>query len=160
MGADIRLHNETTMGAEPVADIEVRHAKLKGIEIPQEQVPLAIDEFPVIFIAAACAEGETVLRGAKELRVKETDRIAAMAEGLQTLGVQAKPLEDGIIIQGGKIGGGRVKSYDDHRIAMAFAVAGCVTTEEVIVENCENVQTSLPNFVEVARDIGFSLILE
>ncbi len=154
MGADIRLHNESKMGAEPVADIEIRYAQLKGIEIPQDQVPLAIDEFPVIFIAAACAEGETVLRGAKELRVKETDRIAAMAEGLQTLGISVQTFEDGMLIQGGKLGGGRVKSHDDHRIAMAFAVAGCVAADEIIVENCNNVQTSFPNFADLANQIG------
>src|SRR5690625_5614361 len=115
MGADLTLSNEREIGGEPVADIRVRYAPLKGIRIPEEQVPLAIDEFPALFIAAACAEGETVLTGAEELRVKESDRIQAMADGLQTLGVNAQPTPDGIVIQGGPMGGGEVETHVDHR---------------------------------------------
>ena len=117
MGARIQLANERDAGGEPVADLRVRSAKLKGIRIPEEQVPLAIDEFPALFVAAACAEGETVLTGAEELRVKESDRIQVMADGLRALGVDAQPTPDGIVIQGGgRIGGGRVDSHGDHRI--------------------------------------------
>ena len=123
MGADITLQNEREVGGEPVADIRVRYAPLKGIEIPEDQVPLAIDEFPALFIAAACAEGRTVLRGAEELRVKESDRIAAMAEGLTTLGIANEVLDDGIIIDGGTLGGGVIHTFHDHRIAMSFAIA-------------------------------------
>src|SRR5690606_39168254 len=113
MGADIELFNQREVGGEPVADIRVRAAQLKGIEIPEALVPLAIDEFPVLFIAAACAEGRTVLRGAEELRVKESDRIQVMADGLQTLGVKAEPTPDGIVIEGGPMGGGEVWAHGD-----------------------------------------------
>ncbi len=147
MGANIELTNQRVAGNEPVADITVRSAQLKGIDIPSSQVPLAIDEFPVIFIAAACATGTTRLCDAKELRVKESDRIAAMAEGLQTLGIEATPTEDGIIIQGGRCQGGQVDSYDDHRIAMAFAIAACVADSPVTIKNCTNIQTSYPAFL-------------
>ena len=123
MGADIEILNPRDAGGEPVADLRVRSAALRGIRIPQAQVPLAIDEFPALFIAAACAEGETLLSGAQELRVKESDRIQVMAEGLAALGVEAEPRADGIRIRGGDLGGGLVDSRGDHRIAMAFAIA-------------------------------------
>jgi 3-phosphoshikimate 1-carboxyvinyltransferase len=145
------------VGGEPVADIRVRYARLKGIEIPEDQVPLAIDEFPVLFIAAACADGVTVLRGAEELRVKESDRIQVMADGLHTLGVKAEPTEDGIIITGGILGGGTVHSHHDHRIAMSFAVAALRASAPIHIENCENVATSFPNFVELAQRAGLRL---
>src|SRR5690625_4303126 len=121
MGADLTLSNEREIGGEPVADIRVRYAPLKGIRIPEEQVPLAIDEFPALFIAAACAEGETVLTGAEELRVKESDRIQAMADGLQTLGVNAQPTADGVVIQGGPMGEGGAASDVAHRAAIGRA---------------------------------------
>ena len=119
MGGNIEVLNEREVGGEPVADIRIQSAQLKGIHIPEDQVPLAIDEFPAIFIAAACAEGETVLTGAEELRVKESDRIQAMVDGLVTLGVDAKGTHDGAIIQGfgaaGSFGGGEIESQHDHR---------------------------------------------
>ncbi len=158
MGADIQLTNERVAGGEPVADIRVRHAALHGIHIPEDQVPLAIDEFPAIFVAAACATGTTVLTGAGELRVKESDRIQAMADGLATLGIEARPTPDGIEIRGGTLGGGRVKSFDDHRIAMAFAVAGLAAQAPVTIDQCQNVATSFPGFVSLARRAGFSLM--
>jgi 3-phosphoshikimate 1-carboxyvinyltransferase len=158
MGADITLSNEVTTGGEPVADIRVRYAPLKGIQIPIEQVPLAIDEFPAIFIAAACATGQTVLTGAEELRVKESDRIQAMAEGLAILGIDATATEDGIIIEGGTIGSGEIDSLGDHRIAMSFAIAGLRAGGTVVINNCANVATSFPNFVALATSTG--LILE
>jgi len=125
MGADIRLENPREVGGEPVADLRVRAAALKGIEIPEALVPLAIDEFPVLFVAAACAEGRTVLRGAQELRVKESDRIQVMADGLLALGVKCEPTPDGIIIDGGLMGGGEVhapwRSPDRHGVQRGFA---------------------------------------
>jgi 3-phosphoshikimate 1-carboxyvinyltransferase len=157
MGADITIENERVIGGEPVADIHVRSAQLKGIHIPEDQVPLAIDEFPVLFVAAACAAGTTVLTGARELRVKESDRIAVMAEGLKRLGVALQETEDGIIINGGAIGGGEVDSHDDHRIAMAFAIAGLRATAPVTVRDCRNVDTSFPGFVSLAQQAGLNI---
>ena len=160
MGADLTLENRREVGGEPVADIRVRSALLQGIEIPAGQVPLAIDEFPVLFIAAACAQGRTVLRGAEELRVKESDRIAAMAEGLSTLGIQNEVLEDGIIIEGGTLGGGVVETYQDHRIAMSFAVAAVRAEAEITVLNCDHVATSFPGFQGLARRLGLQISVE
>ncbi len=157
MGADITLLNEKVVGGEPVADLHVKYSKLTGIAIPEEQVPLAIDEFPAIFIAAACAQGKTVLTGAEELRVKESDRIQAMADGLAILGVDAIAQPDGIVINGGGIGGGRVDSVGDHRIAMAFSVAALRATSAIEVENCANVQTSFPSFVGLAKQVGLKI---
>ena len=158
MGADIELLNPREIGGEPVADIRVRHAPLKGIAIPEDQVPLAIDEFPALFVAAACAEGETVLTGARELRVKESDRIQVMADGLQTLGVDAEPTEDGMVIQGGgKIGSGRVQSHGDHRIAMSFAMASLRASGPIEIEDCANVNTSFPDFVALAAGVGLKI---
>lgn len=157
MGADITLSNEAMAGGEPLADVRVRHARLRGIEIPLEWVPLAIDEFPALFVAAANAQGETVLTGAEELRVKESDRIAAMAEGLQQLGVRAQPTPDGMRIIGGEYRGGEIQSHGDHRIAMAFAIAGLNARTEVWVRDCANVATSFPGFVELARQAGLRI---
>lgn len=157
MGADITLSNERVVGGEPVADIRVRHAPLKGIEIPVDQVPLAIDEFPALFIAAACADGRTVLRGAEELRVKESDRIAAMAEGLTTLGIHNEVLHDGIIIEGGTLGGGVIHTFGDHRIAMSFAIAALRAQREINVLECGHVATSFPGFDALARGLGLQI---
>ena len=160
MGADITLKNERVVGGEPVADIQVRYAPLHGIEIPEDQVPLAIDEFPVLFIAAACAQGRTVLRGAEELRVKESDRIAAMAEGLNTLGVSNEVLADGIIIDGGTIGGGEIRTHMDHRIAMAFSIAALRAEQEIVVLDCDHVATSFPGFDALARGLGLQITVQ
>ena len=157
MGGDITVFNEREVGGEPVADIRIRHAQLKGINIPEDQVPLAIDEFPVLFVAAACAEGQTVLTGAEELRVKESDRIQVMADGLQAMGIDAKPTEDGIVIQGGQITGATVESHHDHRIAMSFAVASLRATNPIRVTGCDNVATSFPNFVSLAAGLGMNI---
>ncbi len=162
MGADITLENPREVGGEPVADIRVRYAPLKGIKIPEDQVPLAIDEFPAIFVAASCAEGETVLTGAEELRVKESDRIQAMADGLEILGVDARPTPDGIVIQGkgsegAVFGGGEVDSLGDHRIAMSFAVAALRAGADIRIKHCANVATSFPNFAELAKGAGMNL---
>jgi len=157
MGANITINNEREVGGEPVADIRVRYAKLKGIKIPEDQVPLAIDEFPAIFIAAACATSETTLTGAKELRVKESDRIQVMADGLTTLGIDAKPTEDGIVIQPGQITGGTVDSHGDHRIAMSFAMAALRANGTINITDCANVNTSFPGFVELAKEAGLDI---
>ena len=157
MGADLTLMNQREAGGEPVADIRVRSAKLKGIRIPEDQVPLAIDEFPAIFVAAACAEGETVLTGAEELRVKESDRIQVMADGLQVLGIDARPTRDGMVIQGGKLGSGTVESHGDHRIAMSFTMAGLRADGPIVIRDCANVNTSFPGFVALARKGGISV---
>lgn len=159
MGADITLLNQRQAGAEPIADILVRSAPLRGIHIPPELVPLAIDEFPVLFVAAAAASGETVLTNAAELRVKESDRIQVMADGLQILGIQAQPTGDGIVIQGdrGAMGGGEVDSHGDHRIAMAFAIASLQANSAIRIRDCENVNTSFPGFVELAQSVGLAI---
>lgn len=159
MGADIRLHERGGGGAEPVADIEVRASALRGIRVPEELVPLAIDEFPVLFIAAACAEGETLVTGAAELRVKESDRLAVMAEGLTRLGIVNELLPDGIRIQGGRFRPGRVDSHGDHRIAMSFAVASLACDGDIVIDDTENVGTSFPGFVDTARQAGLQVQL-
>jgi len=156
MGADIRLHPRGS-GAEPVADIEIHAAPLRGIRVPEALVPLAIDEFPVLFIAAACASGQTVVTGAEELRVKESDRLATMAEGLTTLGIRNELAPDGITIEGGRFGTGRIDSHGDHRIAMAFSIASLNAEGPIRVEDVENVATSFPGFVTIARRAGLSV---
>jgi 3-phosphoshikimate 1-carboxyvinyltransferase len=161
MGASIEILNEREVGGEPVADLRIVSKQLKGIAIPEELVPLAIDEFPVLFIAAACAEGQTRLSGAEELRVKESDRIQVMADGLHVLGVDAQPTPDGMVIQGGgKIGGGVVTSHGDHRIAMAFAIAGLRASAEITILDCANVNTSFPEFKDLAKNLGLALVCE
>ncbi len=157
MGADITLSNQQEVGGEPVADIRIRSAQLKGIHIPEELVPLAIDEFPVIFVAAACAEGETVLSGAEELRVKESDRIQVMADGLTSCGIDCEVQPDGIIIQGGQLTSGDIESHHDHRISMAFAIAGLRATGEILINDAANVDTSFPGFVELASAVGLGV---
>ena len=164
MGANIDMLNEREVGGEPVADLRIRSAQLKGIQIPEDQVPLAIDEFPAIFVAAACAEGTTVLTGAEELRVKESDRIQAMVDGLQILGVDAVGTEDGAIIKGfgseGSFNGGEVDSVDDHRIAMSFTIASLRANAAILVKDCANVSTSFPGFVELASGCGIKVAAE
>lgn len=160
MGADLELANHREVGGEPVADIRVRYAPLHGIDIPEDQVPLAIDEFPALFVAAACAEGKTRLTGAEELRVKESDRIKAMADGLTCLGIQAIPTPDGIDIQGGALRAGEVDSLGDHRIAMSFAIASLRTQGNILIRNCNNVATSFPGFVALANSVGLKIVEE
>ena len=157
MGGDLTVGNEREVGGEPVADIRIRSARLKGINIPEDQVPLAIDEFPALFIAAACAEGRTVLTGAEELRVKESDRIQVMADGLKLLGISAEPTPDGIVIEGGQLGSGRVVSHGDHHIAMSFAMAALRANGPIEIEDCANVATSFPDFVGLAKGAGLHI---
>ncbi len=159
MGANIELSNHREIGGELLADFRIQSAELIGINIPEELVPLAIDEFPAIFIAASCAKGETTLSGAKELRVKESDRIQVMADGLKTLGIECKVLDDGIKIFGGEYlkPSGAIKSHHDHRISMSFAVASIRSKFDIEIEGVDNVKTSFPNFVELANYIGMDL---
>ena len=160
MGANIEVLNERVVGGEPVADLHVVYSPLTGIDIPEALVPLAIDEFPVLFVAAACAKGQTRLSGAEELRVKESDRIQVMADGLKILGVDAQPTEDGMVIQGGTIGGGVVTSHGDHRIAMAFSIAGLRADAPIIILDCANVNTSFPEFKDLVHRLGLALVCE
>jgi 3-phosphoshikimate 1-carboxyvinyltransferase len=162
MGAQIRIHPhpQATPGGEPIADIEVRKSALQGIRVPESLVPLAIDEFPAFFIAAALAEGETLVRGALELRVKESDRLAAMAQGLTVLGVENRLLDDGLWIRGGSgFGGGTLESHGDHRIAMAFAVAALAARAPLEILDVANVATSFPGFLELARSAGLQIAI-
>ncbi|HBG88644.1 MAG TPA: 3-phosphoshikimate 1-carboxyvinyltransferase [Stenotrophomonas sp.] len=158
MGADITEENPAEQGGEPVADLVVRHAPLKGARIPEELVPDMIDEFPALFVAAAAAEGQTVVTGAAELRVKESDRLAAMATGLRALGMQVDETDDGATLHGGiTLGSGTIESHGDHRIAMAFAIAGQISGGEVRINDIANVATSFPDFDGLARSAGFNL---
>ncbi|WP_411691480.1 bifunctional prephenate dehydrogenase/3-phosphoshikimate 1-carboxyvinyltransferase [Acinetobacter gandensis] len=166
MGADLTVENERIAGGEPIADIRIRGSRtLKGIHMPEDQVPLAIDEFPALFIAAACAEGQTILTGAAELRVKESDRIQVMADGLKIMGIECTPTDDGIIIEGkGKSGewgaiftGGQIESHHDHRIAMSFSMAGLRTSGEINILGTETVATSFPTFTELTTQAGLEI---
>ena len=161
MGADITVSNMKDVGGEPVGDIRIRYTELNGIEIPVNLVPLAIDEFPVILVAASFATGTTVLKGAEELRVKESDRIQAMVDGLNLIGVDIEGTADGAIVNGGLVNSQidelEVNSFHDHRIAMAFAVAGLRVESKLVINDCDNVATSFPNFTDLANSIGFAI---
>lgn len=158
MGAHIERGALHACGSEPVADLTVRGSELRGIEIPAAAVPLAIDEFPAIFIAAACARGRTVLHGAEELRHKESDRIAVMATGLATLGVEVEVYPDGIAIEGGQLRGGEIDAQGDHRIAMAFAMAALRADGPIIIRNAANIATSFPSFIATATAAGLRIV--
>jgi len=157
MGADIEVLNERTLGAEPVADLRVRGCALQGIRIDRSLVAAAIDEFPAVFVAAACARGVTEVSGAEELRVKESDRIQAMCEGLVSLGVSAQPQADGARICGGRLHGGSVDSRGDHRVAMSFAMAGLRAEQPIAIMDCANVSTSFPGFAALAASAGLGI---
>lgn len=157
MGASIAETNSHVAGGEPVADLVVRSAPLHGIEVPTHYVADMIDEFPALFVAAAGAEGATTVRGAAELRVKESDRIAVMAAGLRTLGVDVEEAPDGAAITGGRLRGGSVDACGDHRCAMAFAVAGATAAGSITIADCANVATSFPGFADLARQCGLAL---
>jgi 3-phosphoshikimate 1-carboxyvinyltransferase len=158
MGADLTLVNERTVGGEPVADIVARHSPLSGIDVPPEIAPSMIDEYPILFVAAAQAKGRTVARGLEELRVKESDRIATMAEGLRACGAKVEELEDGLVIDGTGgdplPGGATVGAKLDHRIAMSFAVAGLVAKKPVVIDDMAPVATSFPGFVDLLTGLG------
>ena len=157
MGADIAIENQSTTGGEPVADLQVTGSKLKGIAVPEELVSLAIDEFPAIFVAAASAEGQTIVTGAEELRVKETDRIQVMADGLRALGADITDTPDGARITGGRLSGGTADSCGDHRTAMSFAMASLISDGPITVLDCDNVNTSFPGFAQIAKRSGLNI---
>lgn len=157
MGGDIRFLRERNVGGEPVADIKVNYSQLRGIDVAPELVPLAIDEIPVLCVAAACADGVTRISGAEELRHKESDRISSVVTGLRNLGIEVVEQKDGMEITGGQIQGGVVDSEHDHRIAMAFAVAGAVAQQKVVINDCQNVATSFPNFIDLATELGLEI---
>ncbi len=157
MGADIVVADRRERQGEPIADLRVRYARLRGARIPESLVPDMIDEFPALFAAAALAEGDTVVSGAAELRVKESDRIASMAGGLRALGASVEETPDGARIRGGRLAGGSADSHGDHRIAMSLAVAGQCAQGDVVVADCDNVATSFPGFDQLARGVGFNL---
>ena len=156
-GARFELENRTRLGAEPVADIRVSPGQLRGIEVPEALVPLAIDELPIVFVAAAVAGGRTVVKGAAELRVKESDRISVMARALEAVGVTVSETADGLIIDGGRIRGGAIESCGDHRIAMSFAIASLVSEQAISIADTGPVATSFPGFVDTAGKVGLRI---
>jgi 3-phosphoshikimate 1-carboxyvinyltransferase len=162
MGGDIEIRNPRMSGAEPAGDLQVHASALEGVQVPAALVPLAIDEFPVLFIAAACAKGETVITSAEELRVKESDRIAAMSAGLATLGVEHTVTRDGMRIlgraEGPAFGGGEVEAFGDHRVAMSFGIASLRAAKPIAIRDVANVATSFPGFVELARSVGLDIV--
>jgi 3-phosphoshikimate 1-carboxyvinyltransferase len=161
MGGRIDILNARQSGAEPVADLRIRASSLQGVRVGRDLVSLAIDELPVLFIAAACARGETWVSGAEELRVKESDRIAAMSAGLTTLGVTHSPLPDGMRIEGrsegAAFGEGEIDSFGDHRIAMSFAIASLRAAGAITIRDVANVATSFPGFVDLAQSVGLTI---
>ena len=154
MGAEIDIENSRQLGEEPVADIRVRSSRLSGGNVDPALVSLAIDEFPVLFVAAASAQGKTVFSGLEELRVKESDRIATMATGMRTLGIVVDETADGAVVHGGRFKGGIVQSCGDHRVAMSLALAGTVASDPVLVEDVAAVETSFPGFPELMTELG------
>lgn len=158
MGADIQIDNERVTGGEPVADLHVVGTRLKGIAVPEELVSLAIDEFPAIFVAAVSATGQTIVTGAEELRVKETDRIQVMADGLRALGADITDTPDGAIINGGRLSGGTADSCGDHRTAMSFSMASLICDGPITVLDCDNVNTSFPGFAQIAKKAGLNIV--
>jgi 3-phosphoshikimate 1-carboxyvinyltransferase len=157
MGADIGVDNVRLLGEEPVADITVRSSKLSGVYVDSSRAATAIDEFPMLFVAAACARGKTTFSGIGELRVKESDRIAVMAEGLRRLGAKVDETDDGAEVHGATLAGGKVNSHGDHRVAMAFAVAGTVATYPLRIDDTGAVATSFPGFVDCLKNLGISI---
>jgi 5-enolpyruvylshikimate-3-phosphate synthase len=157
MGARIEFSNLKNYGPEKVGDILVRSSKLKGIEIPSKYIASAIDEFPILFIAAASASGKTILKNAEELKYKESDRLSAMSKGLLKCNISNTLYDDGIEINGGKFSGSTIESYGDHRIAMSFAIAGLISKDPVTILNTENVSTSFPGFLSLIKEMGLKI---
>ena len=160
MGADLALENRRSLGQEPVADLRVRASQLQGGPVDPALVSLAIDEFPALFVAAAAAKGKTSFSGREELRVKESDRIAAMADGLRQLGIQVEETPDGAVVHGGRFTGGEVESYHDHRVAMSLAIAGTIADGEVLVRGVDNVDTSFPGFKDLMNSLGARIAVD
>jgi 3-phosphoshikimate 1-carboxyvinyltransferase len=159
MGADIVEENPRRQGGENVADLRVRHAPLHAVVLPEALVPDMIDEFPALFVAAACARGQSVFGGLGELRVKESDRLGSMARALAATGIEVFEGPNSLRVEGGALVGGAVDSRGDHRIAMAMAVAGQLAPEGIRIADCANVDTSFPGFLESATRAGMRLEL-
>ena len=162
MGANIEIKNQRLESGEPCADLEVKQSRLKGVELSGEIIPNIIDEIPIISIAAAFADGKTIIRDASELRVKESDRLKAVSDGFETLGVKHQNFEDGITIMGNPHTLQPeepifIESHGDHRIAMSFLIAGLRCSQSITVKNCKNIFTSFPNFIELTSSIGYKL---
>jgi 3-phosphoshikimate 1-carboxyvinyltransferase len=160
MGAEIDVLEQRSWNGEPVADLMIRSAQLKGAEIKDPLLPRVLDEIPVLAVAAAAAEGETVISDAAELRVKETDRLKAVASELRKMNVEIKEKPDGLIIRGGQLRGARVKSWGDHRMAMALAVAGLIADGETIIEDAGCIDISFPDFPDVMNALGAGIRAE
>jgi 3-phosphoshikimate 1-carboxyvinyltransferase len=157
MGADLSVSNEREESGERVGDIAARHSRLRGVVVPPERAPSMIDEYPILAVAAAFAEGDTVMRGIGELRVKESDRIALTAQGLAACGVEAEEEADSLIVRGsGAVprGGALVHTMGDHRIAMAHLVLGLASREQVSVDEADMIRTSFPSFADLLRSLG------
>jgi 3-phosphoshikimate 1-carboxyvinyltransferase len=159
MGANIELDNRRRHGDEPVADIRARASRLTGGVVDPALVSLAIDEFPALFVAAAAARGKTTFSGLEELRVKESDRIAAMADGLRRLGIQVDESPDGAVVHGGRFRGGEVQSFHDHRVAMSLAMAATIAEDIVVIRDVDNVSTSFPGFETCVAGLGVDVRL-
>ena len=157
MGADIQV-DITNKNYEATGDVIVSSSKLMGIKVPNKLISLAIDELPLIFLAAAVASGETIIRNAEELRFKESDRIKSMVDLLKNLSIEVNEYQDGLEIKGGNISGGIINSFGDHRIAMTALVASSIAKEKIEVENCENINTSFPSFITLMNSIGMNII--
>ncbi|MZR29828.1 3-phosphoshikimate 1-carboxyvinyltransferase [Sneathiella litorea] len=163
MGANIEIMNLREQAGERVGDLRIRASTLQGIEVPPERAPTMIDEFPVLFVAASFAKGKTVMRGLEELRVKESDRLAAMAVGLKACGVTLEELDDGLIIDGNgsaPMGGGRVVTHLDHRIAMSFLILGLAANNPVTVDDGRVMETSFPGFIDLMGSLGAKMARE
>ena len=157
MGAKVTIANERISGGEAIGDISVEEGSLSGVTVPADRAPSMIDEYPILAIAAACADGDTVLEGVGELRVKESDRLSTIADGLTTCGVDVEETEDSLTIHGrgqAPKGGGRIATHLDHRIAMSFLVLGMVTKAPITIDDGTPIATSFPSFVELMNGAG------
>jgi len=160
MGADITIANPRESGGEKIGDIVAKYSELTGVEVPPERAPAMIDEYPILAVAAAFASGCTTMRGLEELRVKESDRLSAIVNGLRENGVTVEESEDGMVVEGGEVaGGGRVTTHMDHRIAMSFLVMGLASEKPVSVDDVSMIATSFPQFENLMRDLGANFLL-
>jgi 3-phosphoshikimate 1-carboxyvinyltransferase len=161
MGADVEVANRRDSGGEDVGDLVVRCSALKGVEVPPERAPSMIDEYPMLAVLAAFAEGRTIMRGLGELRVKESDRLAGVARGLKAIGVSVEELPDGLIVEGrgldGVQGGARIATHMDHRLAMSFLIAGLGTRQPVGIDDSTMMRTSFPGFRSLMRGLGANI---
>ena len=157
MGASIKLANKRDLSNEPIADINIKYSKLKPINISGTIISRMIDELPILFIACALCEGESTISDISELRVKESDRIESMENGLRAIGIDVTSTKDSISIKGGSFKGGIIDSNHDHRIAMSFIVAGLVSQKPITVLNAKNIATSFPGFINILKKMGVEI---